>query len=225
MFNTLTDWGKVLDQFGLQRAAIEQETEVLRKVKKHSYARLIRGQIEVAMWCQEIVKKGMKNCESKTETPKTGLSDLEMAVTDNNYKDDFVLQGYLEALIETGSADKAVAAYEEWGNKDYVPKPGRARMVNPHNIHVRLSYAKALLKKHQWQRAILEFQALALEGFKFNTRDIAELKQQAQSTGGDQKLSDEVNSLMQEAISAQGPPAACPHTMPESTSLRYVSIH
>jgi len=154
--NVISDWGKALGRFGLPDSAIAEETKVLAAKPTHVNALRVRGEMEI---------------ETSGMDPfliAAGLADLKAAVDNDSSKSDAVLSAYLEALVQTGRASDAVAAYETWSREGHVPPLATASVLDavilPATPNTRLAYAKALLMSNQWQSASREFDVLVQLG-------------------------------------------------------------
>jgi tetratricopeptide (TPR) repeat protein len=214
VLNTLTDWGKVLDSFGLHKAAMAQEVEVLGKNKDHIYARQFLGQIEVA--------------NRDPASMARGLQDLKTAVDADADKHDFVLESYLDGLMGAGEVKKAIAVYETWSLAGLVPPlTGSARLGDapPHNKSVRLSYARALLGDGQWEKALVEFETLRSTGIYPNERDITEFQTRVGAGAGDEGSRRRIAALANVAVAPGAVHVCTEKTMSNATALKEVAIH
>jgi len=121
-----------------------------------------------------------------------------------------VLSAYLEALVQTGRASDAVAAYETWSREGHVPPLATAStsgaVILPATPNTRLAYAEALLKNNQWQSASREFDVLLQMGVGPGTQGSAELHARSANGGVDDALLNNVSTL----ISDTTPVAARP---------------
>jgi tetratricopeptide (TPR) repeat protein len=212
--NTLTDWGKALDEFGARQAAVAQEEAVLQKSPGHVYARQFLGQIQIASVDPATVAKG--------------LAALKTAVDADGDKQDFVLQSYLIGLTETGHSGDAVKVYREWSGRGLVPPLGVSLPVAnappPRNQLVRLGYAKALVVSHQWQQAVPEFDMLAANQIEFTRTDIADLAGQARAGGGNDETLHRIDALTKSALPDPVDHRCHDPRISETTPLSEVSI-
>ncbi len=123
--NVISDWGRTLNGFGLPQSAIAEETKVLAAKPTHVNALRVRGEIEI---------------ETSGMDPfiiAAGLTDLKAAVDNDSSKTDAVLSAYLEALVQTGRASDAVAAYEAWSQEGHVPPLATASTFRTPDIPVK----------------------------------------------------------------------------------------
>ena len=184
----ISDWGKALGRFGLSDWAIAEETKVLAAKPADVNALRVRGEIEI---------------ETSGMDPfiiAAGLADLKAAVDNDSSKADAVLSAYLEALVQTGRAGDAVAAYETWSREGHVPPLATAStsdaVILPATPNTRLAYAEALLKNHQWQSASREFDVLLQLGVAPGTRESAELHARSANGGVDDAILTHVSTLI-----------------------------
>jgi tetratricopeptide (TPR) repeat protein len=152
-----SDWGRVLEEFRLTQAALEQENAVLEVNPKHVDALVYRGLMRI-----KNADKGGKNAEA-------GLADLQAAWRNDSKKSAFVLEAYLVSLVQIGDAVKAVSLYREWAQEGYVPRPA-TETTNvsslPPNQGLRVIYAVALENAQQNNRKELEI--LSAMGIDFD---------------------------------------------------------
>jgi tetratricopeptide (TPR) repeat protein len=216
-FNTLTDWGKVLYQFGLGGAAIAQEEAVVKGYPSHIYAHESLGQFQI--------KSRDKHVQA------LGIGELKRAFDSDREKHDFVLANYLNGLTDTEHPDQAIVLYEKWGREGFVPKPSSTAVPNDTNQSVRLSYAIALRANGQWKNAINEFKVLDGLNIEFTKKAIGNLETLAMSGGANSEQIADVETLVAHAVPDYDT-HLCPNRnipestppMPESTSLSQVSI-
>lgn len=174
--NTLTDWGKVLDHFGLHSAAIAQEKAAVGALGNNIYALETLGKLQI---------------QTGNATLRTiGIGNLKRAVDSDLDKHAFVIEEYLNELIVVGRVTEAIKAYEDWPwsiSRD--DRPG-----------VRRSYAIALRSKGMWSRAAAEFQQLARLNIEFTKEAIGDLKAQATRGGADPATIASIESLEKIAV-------------------------
>jgi tetratricopeptide (TPR) repeat protein len=218
--NTLTDWGKVLNHFGLHTAAIAQEQAVVRAAPDHIYAMESLGQFQT------------KAQDKRVQA--LGIANLKRAFDADADKHDFVLADYLNGLTETGHADQAIQFYEEWGQKGLVPLPVGSGPIRPSgepNQSVRLSYAVALRTAGRWKAALDEFKEVRRLNIEFTRKAIGDLQDQAAQGGADDAQIQNAQALEAAAVPNYDP-HDCPNAgipestprMPPSTPLGRVSI-
>jgi tetratricopeptide (TPR) repeat protein len=216
VLNTLTDWGKVLDQFGLHTAAMAQEAEVLIQNKDHIYARQFLGQVEVANEDPKMMAKGLR--------------DLKTAVDSDADKHDFVLESYLDGLVTARKPGEAIKVYEDWSHRHLVPPLAvstSAGELPPRNQHVRLSYARALLRDKELKKALVQFETLRGVGIFPDERDVGALALLAKAPAGVDGARDRgrVEKLREVAITVEPEHVCTEQTMSNSTPLKKVRIH
>jgi tetratricopeptide (TPR) repeat protein len=172
--NIMSDWGKVLGEFGLAAAAIAQESAVLAYKPNDVDALRARGEIE------------MKTAGTDPDAIAAGLKDLRAAVDHDPAKSDVVLSAYLEGLLQAHRADEAVFAYQTWSRNGFVPPlattPISDAVILPAKPNARLAYAKALLQIQQRGGASREFAVLSQLGMGPAAQVRAELQAQAESS-------------------------------------------
>lgn len=178
---TLVDWGKVLDGFGLHTAALEQETDVIRQNPSAIEAYVARGQIAL--------EYGTTDAASSRE----GFNDLSVALALDRFRSQSVLQAYLAGLVQAGNASLAESLYKYWADEGIVPSPIGAdsadiRWLTP-DQRLRVTYAQALA--HNNEDNTREQMALGLVLLR---RDVEIVDIVAQSLGivGDEHVLDGV---------------------------------
>jgi hypothetical protein len=186
--NVISDWGRTLNEFGLPQSAMAEETKVLAAKPAHVNAFRVRGEIEI---------------ETSGMDPfiiAAGLADLKAAVDNDSSKTDAVLSAYLEALVQTGRASDAVAAYETWSREGHVPPLATAftldAVILPATPNTRLAYAKALRMSNQWKSASREFDVLLHLGVKPGTEEGTELYARSANARVDDAILTHVSTRM-----------------------------
>jgi tetratricopeptide (TPR) repeat protein len=189
--NTVSDWGEALELFGRHAWAIDQEATVLDNAPTHVNALKVRGAIEIN------TASGDANLIEK------GLADLNAAVNNDAGKTDQVLNTYLSALLATGRVADAVSIYEAWSRNRWVPPPATnsptEAAILPATQQTRLSYARALLKNHQWEAAWRELEVLSATGVKIGAQDGDALRAQAANARADAAVLTRVSLLVSNA--------------------------
>jgi tetratricopeptide (TPR) repeat protein len=196
--NVISDWGKALGRFGLPDWAIAEETRVLGANPTDVNALRVRGEIEI---------------ETSGMDPfliAAGLADLKAAVDNDSSKTDAVLSAYLEALVQTGRASDAVAAYESWSREGHVPPLATTStlgaVILPATPNTRLAYAEALLKNSQWQSASREFDVLLQLGVRPGTQGSAELQARSANVRVDDASLTGVSTRMSDTTQVEAHP-------------------
>ena len=196
-WNMMSDWGKVLDGFGLPLLAIAEESEVLAAKPTHVNALRVRGEVE------------MKTSGMDPAVIAAGLADLKAAFDNDSSKTDAVLSAYLEGLMQTGPAGDAVAAYETWSRDGLVPPLATTSTADaailPATPNARLAYAKALLRNGQPQGASREFAVLLQLGVRPGTQESAELRARDATAGVDDAILTQVSQMSDPAPVAARP--------------------
>jgi tetratricopeptide (TPR) repeat protein len=146
--NTMSDWGKALDGFGLRDAALEQENQVLAQNPKHIDALVFRGLIQI------------KIADSNSPQVEAGLADLKAAAESESPKSAFAHEAYLISLIKVNRANEAIDQYKRWAARGDVPPPVKNAVDQlqsiPPNTGFRRLLVRALLMEHQWTQAAEE---------------------------------------------------------------------
>jgi tetratricopeptide (TPR) repeat protein len=214
MRNTLTDWGKVLDEFGLRNAAMAQENEVLHADPNHIYARQFLGQIEVA--------------DASSSVVAAGVESLRKAVEADADKHDFVLESYLDGLLKAGKHKTAIGVYEKWSKSGLVPplaqSPSNGALAPP-NQHVRLSYARALLQDGQTERALGQFEISERISIFPNVSDVSVLREQLRAGSTSPAIERRIGELAKFAIPVPLPHRCVAPTISTAKGLKGLTIH
>ena len=199
-WNMASDWGAALQGFGFRNWAIAQESELLAINPKDVNALRIRGESEI------------ESADMDPSITAAGLADLKAAVDNDASKSDEVLKSYLAGLLHAERTGDAVANYESWSRDGIVPPLATGSALDagilPRTDAARLTYARALLRNHQWESAAHELEVLFHLGMAPAAEEVADLRAQAANPAAAGAISTRLNALINPVASLESKQAA-----------------